>query len=395
MTQFNFSVDFEELKEKIFNSNLEDTVKSLMVLLFNKYMELEQEEFIQAQKYERTDNRQAYRNGYYERSYTTKIGTVELKVPRTRNAEFNTTLFEKYERMDQGLILTMIEMYVNGVSTRKVTNIVEQLCGESVSKSFVSNLTQRLDPEIDAFKRRSLTHSAFRYVYVDAMYIKVRENSQIVSKALYVAQGVNDDNRREIIGLMVGDGESEANWTEFFLELKSRGLKQPKMIISDAHEGLKNSIRKVFLGSIWQRCTVHFLRNINDKLPKSVAKESYQQIAQILRAETQQEARELKAAFEDHVQNNPRFNKALEILDAGFEDAIQYMLEPAPYHVSLRTTNSIERLNRELRRRDKVIGIYPNCEAAERVLGAILMQFHEKWQVHKGTFLSTDRTTIY
>ena len=176
MTQLNFNINMEELTEAVLNSDLDTTMKSLAVVIFNAFMEAERDEFIQASRYERADGRMDYRNGYYDRSYILSAGKIDLKVPRTRSGEFSTELFEKYKRMDQSFVLSMVECVINGVSTRKVSNIVEQLCGESISKSFVSKALERIDPEIEEFQNRSLVGSNYRYIYTDAMYIKVRED---------------------------------------------------------------------------------------------------------------------------------------------------------------------------------------------------------------------------
>lgn len=390
MAQLNLNVNVEELTEAILKSDMNNIMKSLTIAVLNAYMEVERDEYINAKPYERKAQRKDQRNGYYIRDYTLNIGKIKLKVPRTRSGEFKTEVFERYQRMDRAFVLAMMEMVVKGVSTRKVSSIVEQLCGENVSKSFVSNVTKELDPIIDKFKNRSLTHTKFRYLYVDAMYIKVRENNHVVSKAVYLAQGVNDDNKREIIGFTISDEESTDSWESFFVEMMNRGLKTPKLIISDAHAGLKTAITKIFIGSTWQRCTVHFLRNITNQLPRKKTATERQMIKDILHATTQQDARERKAAFEKHVQDNPKSEKAFQILDAGFEDAIQYMAEPQAYHISIRTTNSVERINREIRRRDKVIGIYPSIESATRLIGSVVLDLHETWQCKRSKFLQNN-----
>lgn len=388
MTQLNITLDTDKLKEGILSSNLNEMMKVCLVAILNAYMEAERDAFIQAGSYERKVSRRDYRNGYYEREYITNIGSVRLKVPRTRSGEFDTEVFERYQRMDQALVLSMMEMVINGVSTRKVTHIVEELCGDiPSSKSMVSNIMKRLDPEIQSFKERSLSHSRFDYLYVDAMYIKVREDQRIVSKAVYVAQGINEDRRREIIGFMVSGAESEASWSALFNQMKERGLSTPKLIISDAHAGLKSAIQKCFLGASWQRCIAHFVRNIIAVMPRKKGKEYRQKISHMLRVTTQEEARQLKQALEAEIGEDKAYLKALDILDKGFEDAIQYMSEKPAYHTSLRSTNNLERLNRELRRRDKVIGIYPNTASAERLMGAVLMDIHESYQTNRMRFL--------
>src|SRR5690625_6998856 len=207
-------------------------------------MEKERDKYMENQSYERNPDRHDYRNGYYERDYTLNIGRVKLKVPRTRSGLFTTEVFEKYARCDQALLLSMMEMVVNGVSTRKVSNIVSQLCGESVSKSMVSNLTEKLDPIVNKWANRPLNVYEYRYLYVDAMYIKVRENDKVVSKAVYIGLAVKSDGKRDIIGLKVAHAESEKNWSDFFDELISRGFQSSRLIISYPHQGLRNAILK-------------------------------------------------------------------------------------------------------------------------------------------------------
>ena len=223
MTYLNINLKLEELTEAVLNSDMNTLMKSLAITVFNAYMEEERHQFIQAAPHERSDQRQDYRNGYYERQWTLSIGTLKLQVPRTRSGEFKTELFERYQRNEQAFLLSMMEMVVNGVSTRKVTKIVQELCGETVSKSFVSDVMKRLDPEIEAFKNRTLTHSHFRYLYLDALYIKVREEGRVVSKAVYLAQGVNEANKREIIGFWVSEEESKEAWLTFLQSLRARG----------------------------------------------------------------------------------------------------------------------------------------------------------------------------
>lgn len=387
MTQVNFNINMEELTAAVLNSDLDTTMKSLAIIIFNAYMEAERDEFIRADNYERSDERADYRNGYYERDYILSVGSINLRVPRTRSGEFSTKLFEKYKRMDQSFILAMVESVINGVSTRNVTKIVETLCGESVSSSFVSDAMKRIDPEIKTFQNRSLAQTNFRYVYVDAMYIKVREDHRVKSKAVYIALGVNDDNKREIIGFNVSEEESYESWMNFFQDLRKRGLRQPKMIISDAHSGLKKAIRELFVGTAWQRCAFHFLRNITDKMPKKNSGQARKLVKRALYAFSEHEARSYKAQLETEYGEDSKYEAALKTLDEGFDDATQYLSEPDSYHISLRTTNCVERLNQEVRRREKTIRIFPNIDSAVRLIGAVLLDHHENWQETKQTFL--------
>lgn len=386
MTQLQFTLDFNEIKEKILDSNLDDILKSSMILILNDYMKQEQTEYLNAQAYERTDDRRDYRNGYYEREYLMNIGNITLRVPRTRSGEFHTTAFEKYERSDQSFLLALVEMVVNGVSTRKVKNVVQQLCGENVSKSFVSSLTKKLDPVVKEWANRSLGGTYFPYIFVDAMYIKVRENSRVVSKAVYIATAICEDGKRHVLGFDVDHEESYEAWKDFLHRLRNRGLQPPKLVISDAHSGLKKAIQREFIGTSWQRCTVHFKKNVIDQMPKKGMQEAKNDFKRIYDASTQEEARRLKEAFIDKYEDNPKLEKAIETLEEGFEDTIQYLLEPVERHKFIRTTNSLERLNQEVRRRERVIRIFPNNQSAFRLIGSILMDYEKNEQKKRVLF---------
>ncbi|WP_066188229.1 IS256 family transposase [Gracilibacillus timonensis] len=378
MTHIHFKLNFEELKEKVLGSDLEDVMKSALVIVLNSFMEKERDDYLEAASYERTEGRKDYRNGYYERDYKVPVGTLKLHVPRTRKGEFSPSLFEKYTRSDQSLVLSMLEMVVNGVSTRKVTNIMEALCGEGVSKSMVSNITKKLDPLVMEWTNRPLNVKYYPYIYTDAMYIKVREHHKVVSKAVYIAVGVNEEKKREIIGMTVQHAESKESWSRFLESLQSRGLQSPKLVISDAHEGLKQAIQQRFIGTSWQRCTVHFKRNLFDTLPKKGREEAKRWIKRVFNASSVEEARALKDQFLKAYEDQPRFTKVGELLEEGFDDAVQFMNEPVDYHVQLRTTNNVERINGEVRRRERVIRIFPNTQSAFRLIGAVLMDIEEQ-----------------
>lgn len=380
MTQVNIKVELDELLEEILKSDLNTVAKNILGVILNAVMEEERNKFIGVGDYDRSEERQDYRNGYYDRELTTTVGKIELKVPRTRSGEFSTRIFEKWQRKDKALLLTLTEMVVNGVSTRKVTNIVEELIGESVSKSFVSETMKMIDPEIEAFSTRSLTHTTFDYVSVDAMYTKVREDHRIVSKAIYIAVGIRPDGFREVLGFDVMSEESTENWTFFFRMLKSRGLTNPKLITSDAHIGLQRSIQAEFPGTPWQRCTVHFLRNIIDTMPKKDSVKERHLLRNIFKMTTPQHAREAKQLFLDAVEGNSKFDKSVSVLENGFEHAIQYTMEPTQRQKYVRSTNGIERLNQEVRRRERVSRSFPNVASVYRQAGAVLLDYHEIYQ---------------
>lgn len=377
MTQLQFNLDMDLLKESVMNSNIEAVVRSAIVLVLNEFMEKERDEFLNAVAYERSNERRDYRNGYYERELTMSFGKLKLKVPRTRNGEFSTSVFEKYARCDQALVISMIEMVINGVSTRKVTHIVEQLCGENISKSFVSSLTQKLDPIVNDWAKRPLNTTYYPFLFVDAMYIKVREHQRVVSKAVYIATAITEKNKRDILGLSVDHTENYDSWSQFFQQLKSRGLQSPKLVISDAHQGLQKAIMREFIGTAWQRCNVHFKRNIIEKLPKKGSTEIRIMMKRIFDAVTIEDMRQFKEELISQFGTEIKYEKALAILDSGFEDTIQYMNYPEQIRCHIRSTNSLERLNQEIRRREKVIRIFPNSQSAFRLVGAVLMHYQE------------------
>lgn len=387
MTPLQFNLNLDDLKDSVMNSSLDHVVKSAIVLILNEYMEKERDEYLQADPYERSDQRRDYRNGYYEREYTISLGKIKLKVPRTRNGEFTTDVFERYARYDQVLILSMLEMVINGVSTRKVTHIIEQLCGESVSKSLVSSLTQKLDPIVNEWSKRPLNTQYYPYLFVDAMYIKVREHQRVVSKAVYIATAISDQNKREILGLMVDHVESFDSWSRFLQQLKERGLQSPKLITSDAHAGLQKALQREFIGTTWQRCYAHFKRNIMDKLPKKGNDEFKSMAKRIFNAVKVEDMRSFKEELLQQFEEEPKYKAALAVLEDGFEDTMQYMNEPVSMRRYVRSTNYLERLNQEVRRRERVIRIFPNTQSAFRLIGGILMHFQDKVLAHKESLI--------
>lgn len=394
MTKFNFTVDVKEMTEELLGSNLTDKVKAFAVMILNAYMEAERDMHIDAGRHEQTESRRDYRNGYYTRDYTLPIGKLELTVPRTRAGEFSSTLFEKYQRMDQAFVLTMVEMVINGISTRKITNVVEVLCGHKVSKSFVSKAMKHLDPQVKEFQERLLNEKQYDYLYVDATYIKVVENGRSVSKAIYIAQAVDTEGFRDLVGFWIAGNESKENWVAFFQDLKKRLFNCPKLVISDAHEGIKHAVQREFSDASWQRCTVHFLRNLTSAMPKKGVSKEKEALKLIFRASSLTEAQGLKHHFEDLVEGDSRFDAVVEKLDNGFMDATQHLSEPKKFHVSLRTTNSLERINREIKRRTRVIQLFPNIDSATRLVGAVLIDMNEKFTRSNYRFLEKNRINL-
>jgi putative transposase len=383
MAQFNITLTEEHL-HGLFSSNGRDqAVAKLMEEIFNQVLLAQSKEQIGADPYERTDERTAYRNGFRDRQLTTRIGHLTLRVPRHRNGEFSTELFERYQRSEQALVLSMMEMVINGVSTRKVENITEELCGKKFSKSTVSALCEKLDPVVKAFQHRPL-ESHYPFLMVDAMYLKVRVDHRVQSRGLLIAVGVNEEGHREIIGFQLTTTESENSWSEFFQSLKERGLKQVHLVTSDHHQGLKNAIDKEFQGATWQRCQTHFSRNMLDKVPKTLQPTLKEDLRQLYEAIDMESARKVRDQL--LIKYETKAPKAAALLDEAFDDITGVLILPLKYRKRLRTTNGVERLNQEVRRRERVIRIFPNEASAIRLLGALLMEQSEKWQTGRKYF---------
>jgi len=378
MTQVHFTLDTEEIQNLIDRSVQDDLSKSILTTVFNQLMKEQRTEYLQADDYERSNHRKSQRNGYYIRDFTTRIGTLELKVPRTRDGEFTPSIFERYQRNERALLAAMLEMYVSGVSTRKVSQVVEELCGKTISKSFVSSLTKQLDPMVKAWQHRSLSGKAYPFIMADVLYIKIREDHRVVSKSCHIGIGITHEGAREIIGFMIQNEESDDTWSTFFEYLKNRGLHGTELVISDAHKGLVKAIKEGFTNATWQRCQVHFMRNILSKVPKKESKPFREAVKAIFKFTDIELARTAKNKLIHDYADNPKYNKACETLDEGFEDAFQYTVVGRG-HMRLKSTNLLERLNEEVRRREKVIRIFPNHESANRLIGAVLMDRHEDW----------------
>jgi transposase-like protein len=381
MAQYKITIDAEEL-QYLFSQD--QGMAKLLEKVLNEVLKAEVAEQLQAEPYERTEDRRGYRNGYREREMKTRVGTLELAVPRTRDGSFSTELFSRYQRSEQALVLALLEMVINGVSTRKIKRITEKLCGTSFSKSTVSELCKRLDPVVTAWNERDLSEKAYPFVIVDALYLKIRKDVRVVSQSALIALGINEEGYREVLGLKIGDSESEATWSEFFTWLKSRGLRGVELIVSDDHGGLVNAIRRHFQGASWQRCQTHFKRNILDSCPKALQGELKARLKLLFDAPDLVTARKLlDDILADFSEKAP---KAMSCLESGFDDATVVMSLPQPYRRRLRSTNILERLNQEVRRRERVIRIFPNVESAMRLLGALLMEQDEIWSTGRRYF---------
>ena len=383
MAQFNITIT-EELLHGLFLSNGRDEAFSkLLEEIFNQVLLAQSSEQLRAEPYERTAERTAYRNGYRNRELTTRVGTITLRVPRHRNGQFSTELFGRYQRSEQALVLAMMEMVINGVSTRKVEQITEELCGKKFSKSTVSALCKNLDPMVEAFRTRPL-HCHYPFLMVDAIYVKVRENGRIQSRGLLIAIAVNEEGHREIIGFQLANSESESSWGELFSSLKDRGLKNVDLVTSDDHKGLVNAIRRHFQGTSWQRCQTHFSRNMLDHTPKALQPEVKEELRRLYESVDLESARKVRDQIIKTYES--KAPKATALLDEAFDDITAVLALPLKYRKRLRTTNGVERLNQEIRRRERVIRIFPNSASVIRLMGALLMEHDEKWQTGRKYF---------
>ena len=353
-----------------------DGLARLVESVLNQILEAQVSEALGADRHERSEERQGYRNGYRARTLYTRVGPVTLQVPQTRSGEFSTEIFNRYQRSEQAFVLALMEMVVNGVSTRKVSAITEALCGASFSKSTVSALCAGLDARVRTFNERRL-EGDYPFVLVDALFIKSREEERVVPRVALVASGIRSDGHREILGVRMGDVESFATWEEMFRWLKGRGLKGVMFVISDSHGGLTEAIARHFQGATWQRCQVHLMRNILGHTSFRPRVEVAAAAKRVFQAADRKEAERGLAEFVERFEKTAP--QAVKCLEDGFEDALAVLALPENYRKRLRSTNMQERLNEEIRRRERVIRIFPNGESALRLIGALLAEQNEAW----------------
>jgi transposase-like protein len=354
----------------------EDFLRDLVQRTVQQVLEAEMASFLGAGTYERNGERRGWRNGYKPRMLKTRVGTLDLMVPKDRDGEFQTELFERYQRSEKALVAAMLEMYVGGVSTRKVSAITEALCGLEVSKSQVSALTVKLDAEIAAWRMRPLAQ-AYPYLVVDARYEKVRQGGAVVSQGVLVVCGIDSRGFREVLGCWMAESESEASWGAVFAELKQRGLHGVRYVVSDDHAGMVKAIGRYFQKAVWQRCQVHFLRNALSLC--GVAQRPM--VLNLLRAVTEAPTREaamaaLKTAVAALEKKAPR--TALLLEEHGEEILGVYAL-PEAHRKRMRTTNMLERQNQELKRRTRVVRVFPHSQSCLRLASALLIETSQQW----------------
>jgi putative transposase len=354
----------------------EDFLRPLIQEVVRQVLEAEMEEAVGAEKGERTPNRQGYRAGYYGRTLVTRVGKLELRVPQDRQGRFRTEVFERYQRSEKALVGALTEMYVQGVSTRKVKAVTEELCGHEFSASTISRLNQNLDEELDKFAGRRL-EDPYPYLILDARYEKVREDGVIRSQAVMIAIGVDWEGRRNVLAVELANRESQSSWKEFCLRLKTRGLSGVELVISDDHAGLRKAITEVFAEAAWQRCYVHFLRNALDYLPRKADNDCMTELRWIYDRRSIEEARQDLAAWLRKWA--AQYPKLCDWVEGNIEETLTFYRLPRQHHKNLKSTNLLERLNEEIKRRTLVVRIFPNTAACLRLVRALAVEMHENW----------------
>jgi len=374
MTRKNRSSASVQLKEAL--ETQEDFLRPLVKELIQETLEGEMREALQAAKSERTGARLGYRSGYRPRTLVTRVGKLELQVPQDRQGRFSTEIFERYQRSEKALVSALAEMYIQGVSTRKVKAITEKLCGHAFSASTVSRINKGLDQQLGEFAQRGL-EEPYPYLILDARYEKVREGGYVVSRAVLVAIGINAEGRRCILGVELASRETRTSWKSLLCGLKQRGLNGVEYVVTDHHEGLRQAVREVLPEAAWQRCYVHFLRNARDHLPRKADDDCRQELRWFYDRRSIDEARTDLAAWLQKWQS--KYPKLCDWVEENIEETWTFYRLPIQHHKHMKSTNMLERLNEEIRRRTRVVRIFPNAESCLRLVRALAVETHENW----------------
>jgi len=354
----------------------QDFLRHVVREAMQQILEAEMTDTVGAEPGERTELRLGYRAGHYPRTLITRVGKLELRVPRDRDGRFSTELFERYQRSEKALVSALAEMYVQGVSTRKVKAITEELCGHSFSASAISQINKGLDKSLSEFAHRHLDEP-YPYLILDARYERVREGGVIRSQAVFVAIGINTDGYRQILGVDLANRESQTSWRDFLVSLKERGLHGVEFVVSDDHSGLKKSLREILPEAAWQRCYVHFLRNALDHMPRKASDDCLQELRWLYDRRNLAEAQKDLSAWICRWQGV--YPRLCDWVEANIEETLTFYRLPLGHHKHLKSTNMLERLNEEIKRRTNVVRIFPNQESCLRLVRALAVETHEGW----------------
>ena len=374
MTQKENKLDFKGWKEALETDA--DFLKELVREVVQQVLEKEMDEVLQASKGERIESRLGYRSGYYDRTLVTRVGKLELRVPQDREGRFSTQLFERYQRAEKALVTTLAEMYVQGVSTRKVKAITEELCGHRFSASTISEINKKLDHQLKQFACRRLDKE-YPYLILDARYERVRENGVVRKQAVLTAIGVSWEGRRCVLGVELANRESRSSWKSFLLGLKQRGLQGVQLVITDDHAGLREAIAEVLPEALWQRCYVHFLRNALDHLPRKADDDCLQELRWIYDRRDLGEARQDLASW--LIKWQSKYPKLCDWAEENIEQTLTFYRLPRAHHKHLKSTNLLERYHQEIKRRTLVVRIFPNPASCLRLVRALAVETHENW----------------
>jgi putative transposase len=376
-----------DVLEALKAADVDERIRQAAMTIYQALIEAELSSVIGAGPHERTEGRTGQRNGHRPKTIATTAGDLQLQIPKLRTGSFFPSLLERRRRVDQSLFAVIMEAYLHGTSTRKVDDLVKALGADSgISKSEVSRICQELDVEVAAFRDRSLGEQPFRYVFLDATYCKARVDHRVVSQAVVVATGVAADGRREVLGFDVGDSEDGAFWTAFLRSLKTRGLGGVQLVISDAHSGLKQAIEAVLIGAAWQRCRVHFLRNVLAQVPKGHAEMVAAAIRTIFAQPDPSHVREQLDTIAGMLAR--QLPKVETMLREACIDVTAFADFPVSHWKKIWSTNPLERVNKEIKRRTDVVGVFPNPAALLRLAGSVLVETHDEWQVSERRYLS-------
>ena len=375
------------LLQRVFRED--DGLRIFLQAVAHQVLQTEVQQHLTAAPHERTVRRQGYRNGTKPRTLNTRVGSLELQVPQVRGCEpYHPSLFAKWQRSERALLVACAEMYFQGVSTRNVRNVLERMCDGEISSMTVSRVAAELDEKLGEFRSRRLDQATWPYLMIDARYEKVRVEGRVVSQAVLVVIGITDQGRREVLHWSVGDSESESNWSEVFKDLKDRGVTGVKLVVSDAHQGIRRALARHFQGVAWQRCRVHFKREMGRKVSYKLMKELMSDLSSVYGSWDRVEC--LRRGQEMAEKWRPRCAAVSTMLSDGLEDTLAVLNFPEHHRRKLASTNLLENVMKRLKKRTRVVGIFPNRASCDRLIGAQLLELHERWQVQEKIYVNME-----